>query len=564
MNFIASDDLKRTRLVWLAVGLALVIRLCGIRYGLPFVYWTDEYHEVMRALELGAGGFNLSRTGKGGFYLILFLEYGFYYVGLKLTGLVSNAQEFAEQFVRDPTAFYLMGRATAAVFGCATVAAVFYLARQAYSATAGLLAALFLAFNVLHVDLSHRVGVDIPMTFFATLALYFGGRIASDGQRRDYVLAGLCAALATTTKLPGILVLLPLLIAHTYHVARSPDGPVRWLVSSGLWQSAAVFVVVLASTNPGLLLHFDALSLFTTPPNGLVEEDSLGTVVAVGSVGRPNLYLFYLNVLKSSMGWPLFVLSLVSVGHAIWKHRPSDVMLLSFALINYLAISSTSSEFLYYPRYALPIIVALSILSGMAVADLLPLISRLRKLSIVVLVSALIAWPVAFAIEETYLLTQTDTRTEAKAWFDAHVPAGSKVLIEGGKIAASRQTVPLEDSHESLERRIASWKTKEPRQAKFLEIKRVVQDDSGYDLELVQISSIAPLEDYVARGVEYFVIRPDSFLSSRKGEAGSARFLNDLRSNAGVKLLKRIDAGSDAQPGPSIEVYQMQSMVPTG
>ena len=42
-----------------------------------------------------------------------------------------------------------------------------------------------------------------------------------------------------------------------------------------------------------------------------------------------------------------------------------------------------------------------------------------------------------------HTLTLPDTRTLAKAWFDANVPAGSKVLIEGGKIEPARETVPL-------------------------------------------------------------------------------------------------------------------------
>lgn len=294
MNPAATHGLAWPRLLWLVIGLALMIRLFGIGYGLPFIYWTDEYHEVMRALELGSGNFNFARTGKGGFYFLLFVEYGFYYVFLKLSGAISTVQDFAEQFVRDPTAFYLMGRVTAALFGCATVAVAYCLARQAHQASAGVLAALFLAFNFVHVDLSHRVGVDVPMAFFAALALYFGLRVASDGQKRDYLLAGLCAALATTTKLPGILVLLPLLIAHAYHVAGSPGGPLRWLASRGLWLAIAVFFVVLGITNPGILFNFDVLSLFTAPSQEMLDEDVIGVVTGLDSAARPNLYLFYL------------------------------------------------------------------------------------------------------------------------------------------------------------------------------------------------------------------------------------------------------------------------------
>lgn len=564
-NLADSVDLRSTKMLWLLLSLALLIRLCGIGYGLPFIYWTDEYHEVMRAMELGAGDFNLSRTGKGGFYFLLFFEYGFYYVALKLTGIVSNIRDFVELFARDPSAFYVMGRATTALFGCATVAAVFYLGRQAFLARAGLLAALFLAINVLHVELSHRVGVDVPMTFFATLALYFGLQVASDGQRRNYLLAGLCAALATTTKLPGILVLLPLLIAHTYHIVGSSGGLSRWLASRNLWLAVVIFILVLAVTNPGILLHFNYFSFFSAPPEEMLDDDAFEAAASFDSVSRPNLYLFYPSVVQASMGWPLFGLAMASVGYAAWKHRPSDVMLLSYASINYLAITSTTSDVLYYPRYALPIIIVLTVLAGRAFSDLIQFIPRWRILALTTLAAAFVVWPLNQTIRDTYSLTQTDTRTLAKEWFDAHVPAGSKVLIEGGKIAASRLTVPLADSREALERRIKYWKLKEPRQARFLEFRRAVHEGGGYELELVRIASIAPFGDYTARGIEYFVVRPDSFMGSRKSEGESARLLNKLRSDTRVKLLRRFEANSSTQPGPTIEIYRFQpGLAPSG
>ena len=558
MNVATSDEMRWSRLLWVVLGLALAIRLWGIGYGLPFIYWTDEYHEVMRALELGSGNFNFARTGKGGFYLLLFVEYGFYYVLLKLSGAISTAQDFAEQFVRDPSVFYLMGRVTAALFGCATVAVAYFLARHAYKASTGVLAALFLAFNFVHVDLSHRVGVDVPMTLFAALALYFGIRVASKGQRRDYLLAGLCAALATTTKLPGILVLLPLLIAHTYHIFGSPGAPHRWLTSRALWLAVAVFFVVLGITNPGILLHFDVLSLFTAPSQEMLDEGSIDAAAGISSASRPNLFFFYLSVLQTSMGWPLFALSVVSVGFAIWKHRPSDVILLSYALLNYLAISSTSSEFLYYPRYALPIIVVLAVLAGRALAELILVTPRWRTAILAGSTCILVVVPFTESVKYSFSLTQTDTRTLAKEWFDAHVPARSRVFIEGTKISASRLTVQLADSRESIERRIAYWKVKEPRQAKFLEIKRAVYEGGGYDLELVKVAAVAPLDEYAARGVEYFVIRPDSFMGSRKAASGSSRLVSALRSDARVQLLRRFEPRSGLQPGPPIEIYQLQ------
>lgn len=539
----------QARWLWLITALALLLRLVGIKYGLPHVYWTDEYHEVMRAMELGAGGFNLARTGKGGFYLLLFVEYGFYFVVLKLTGVVSSTQEFAELFVSDPTTFYLLGRITAAFFGVATVVAVYLLARSAYRDGAAVVSALFLSVNVLHADLSHRVGVDVPMALFATLALYSGVRIAVAGLRKDYILAATFAGLATTTKLPGILVLVPLLIAHGYSVGGSPGAIRRWVSSPNIWIAFVIFLMIWVVTNPGIIFASNYFSLFSAP------ADEASGEIATGAV-RPILWIFYLDVLRESMGWPLFVLSLASVGYGIWKRRPADVLLVTYGLANFAAISSTSSKFLYFPRYTLPIVVVLSVLSGRAVYDLCSFVRTRRVATTGLLVSVLIAAPLLRSTVSSYTLTKTDTRTLAKEWFETHAPVDSKVLIEGAKTSASRLTVPLYDSREALDQRIAYWSVIEPRQAKYLEIKRASHAGGGYRLELINLNSVASLETYIHRDVEYFVVRPSSFLASRKAGSGSATLVRRLRTDPNVKLLKRIDASSTLRPGPEIEIFQ--------
>ena len=53
------------------------------------------------------------------------------------------------------------------------------------------------------------------------------------------------------------------------------------------------------------------------------------------------------------------------------RRTAADVVLLSYAIVNYVVIASTTSTALFYPRYALPIIVVLALLSGRLLADLL-------------------------------------------------------------------------------------------------------------------------------------------------------------------------------------------------
>ena len=548
------------KVLWVLLGAALLVRLWGTWHGLPYSYISDEYHEVMRALQLGAGSFNFERTGKGGFYFVLFFEYGVYFLLLKLAGVVDSAQDFAKHFARDPSAFYLMGRVTAALCGTFTVAVLYALGRKAYSHAAGLLAALFLAVNVLHIDLSRRIGVDIPMTLLAFVAIFFALRIAEGGHRKDYVLGALFAALATTTKLPGILVLLPLLLGHGYFTASQPVGLRAWIGTPSLWLAAAVFATVLVVTNPGIIVAADFSYIYSSATQD-ADEQVLDEAIAFSSGVRPNLYLYYFEAMRESMGWPLFVLGLVSVAYALRKRTRADVLLVSYAVANLVAISNTTSESLYFPRYSLPIIAVLALLTGRAVADLIGSLGGRRVAVTTAIVAVLLVLPIRQSLSTAGALLRSDIRSEAKSWFEANVPAGSKVVIEGGKIGPERQTVPLQDTADAMRRRIAYWSKLEPRQAEYLATKLAVHEGVGYDLLFVRTDTMESLDAYAAQGVEYFVIRPDRILEGgRRVSPASVRLLDDLRSDRRVRLIKRFDGDTADRIGPTIEVYRLMRL----
>lgn len=540
----------------LIVAFGLVLRMWGIGFGLPFSYANDEYHEVLRALQLGSGGFNLERTGKGGFYYLLFVEYGIYFVWLKLMGVVNSAADFARYFVRDPSAFYYMGRASAAILGALTIALTFAVTRRAFSVGGAILAAVFLCVNQLHIDLSHRIGVDIPLACLVAATLIYAVRLAVDGTARDYIWAALFAALATTTKLPGAVLLLPLLTAHFYYVRRMGGGVREGMLSKHMWSGAALFAVVLIASNPGILFDGDLLS----PLTGGYEETSMdgdGFEAADGSPARPSLFLFYLNVLLQSMGWPLFLISMAGLVYGIWKRTAGDVILVPFALVFYLIISSATSEFLYYPRYTLPIVVVLSVLAGRMLFELWQRYRLPNPVVALLLVAASIATPLIASVKHDHLLTQTDTRTLAKDWIEQHVPAGSKILIEGLKIKPVKGTAQLQDSAANLRRRIAYWRKVEPKQAKYLQIELQVLSGTTYELELITLDDVQSLKFYEDRGVEYFVVRPEMFLESRRRQPGSRRLVEALRSDPQVVKLNEFREEPDRRPGPAIEIYKL-------
>ncbi|MEX2123285.1 MAG: glycosyltransferase family 39 protein [Woeseia sp.] len=539
----------------LLFAVALVLRLWGIWFGLPFSFKADEYHEVFRALELGSGSFNFERTGKGGYFYILFVEYGVVFVALKLAGIVDSAQDFARYFARDPSVFYLVGRATTAVVGTLNVFLAYRLGVRGYGIGAGVLAAVFLTIDFLNTEHSHFITVDVPMTCLATAALLFAVRMVTDGKASDYKWAALFAALATTTKLPAILLLVPLLVAHHYVVRRQDGGARRLFLARDLWWAAGIFVVVLAVTNPGLIVNppWEAISVGADPE--VIEENDAEVLPAVA----PNLFVYYLSIIAESMGWPLLVVSLAGALYALWKRTPTDVILISFAAIYYLVFSSTGSN-LFFPRYILPLIIVLALLAGRVLDVVWPRSGSLRQAAAVVFVVILAGFPAYRTVANNYLLTQTDTRTLARNWFDENIPQGSRVMIEGLKIEPTKLTVPLQDTPENMRANIEYYKSREPGKAKYLGFVLQVDIGNTYDLELVKPTELQSLEFYKNKGVEYLVIRPEAFASSRSmGQAGRD-FLEDLQNDRDVSLLKSFRSDPRSRPGPDIDIYEVARM----
>ena len=549
---------QRHQLLLLAIlAIAVVLRLWGINYGLPFLYVTDEYHEVMRAMQLGAGSFNMDRTGKGGLYYLLFLEFGVYYAFLKLFGVVSSISEFAALFARDPSAFYLMSRATVLAFGVANVWILHRLTQKVFGQRAALIAAFIFALNVLHVSLSKTVRIDVVMTCLATLTLLLAVNVAERGTKKDYVLAAIAGALATTTKITAVLLLVPLLIAHWHSVKGHASWPKSYILDGRLWLAGATFVVFWFGTDPGLIFSLtDYLSFF-----GPVTGDAVSEAIDGGEVltlERPNLFAYYARALVESMGWPLFIVSSAATIYALWRRTLADVLFVSFAATTYLVISSTTSLHAYFPRYVLPVIPVMAALSGRLLSDLSEVVPFLQKriaMGFVVVLLALV--PGYQAIQQSRVLTRTDTRTLAKQWIDSQVPQGAKVFVEGAKIAPVRSTVPIQESTDSMRERMDYWRAVEPRQATYLRHRLSVHDGRGFRLVLVPLGQEATLQEYRAEGVEFFVVLPDRMKRGRSSTSRSVGLLNDLRTSSDVELVATFPQEANYRPGLSVEIYRV-------
>ena len=108
----------------------------------------------------------------------------------------------------------LAGRTISTLADVATVALVFLLGSLIYGRRVGILAALFTALAVIHIQLSHFFAVDTLLALFTTAALYFAFRVAKTGRLRDSLLAGVFVGLGLGTKVSQAPLFGALVVAH--------------------------------------------------------------------------------------------------------------------------------------------------------------------------------------------------------------------------------------------------------------------------------------------------------------------------------------------------------------
>ena len=538
--------------------IALGLRVWGIWFGLPYIFHNDEGLEVLRALQLGSGEFDFERIGKGGYFYILFVEYGFFFVLLKIFGIVSSADDFALIFVRDPSAFFLIGRATTAVVGAITVFLVYRIGRFAYSTHAAVLAAGFLTVNVLHAKLSHFITVDVPMTCLATGALYFAIKISNDGRSRDYRCAALMAALAITTKIPAVLLIVPLLTAHWLYTKEYCGGIRQFLFSGLLWQSAAIFLGAYLLLTPGIIVNFGD---FVSSMLGVFQSFGQGAADGAGAVSlgasETNRFAYYFSELAEGATIPVFLICISGMAYGLWKREKADIILIPFTLIVFAVMSIASDPHHFYPRYLLPIIPVMALVAGRFLDDMFAFIAEDRRTAAsTVLFVAICVVPTISIANNNHRMSQPDTRAVAKQWFDANISGGSKVFIEGSRTRPTKGTIPLQNSAENIRASIDHFQVIEPGKAKFFELELRTLSGNTYDLVTVASTDLQDLQYYKNLGVQYLVLRSNAYAGSRR-QTHWQEFVTNVRSDPHIELIKNFTPIADSTPGPFIEIYRV-------
>jgi len=211
-NRLSSLLNKNMLILYLILVAAVLVRIIGLDWYLPSTYEIDEHYTVRIALGfLKTGNLNPgSFMWPSLYFYIQAIGYGFYYLWRVLAESIQSLSGLTQ------TEIFSVGRFTTALYGIGTVLFVYVVGQRMYSKKIGLISSLFLAFTLLHVRYSRLIRPDVPMVFFIILSFLCTYLMYERGKTRYYVLAGIFAGLSIATKYGGVILVVPIFLAHLF------------------------------------------------------------------------------------------------------------------------------------------------------------------------------------------------------------------------------------------------------------------------------------------------------------------------------------------------------------
>lgn len=574
MDSTDKNPLSSNIMLGIILFLALAARLYGINHGLPFEYQSDEKWIVNSAISFGMGDLNPHIFHWPGTTIMyfLFFEYVLFFIAGWLWGTFQSAQDFAELFMRDPSVFYLIGRITIAIIGTATVYLIYRLGKKMYTEKVGIIAAIFFGFNYLTIGIDHIIFPDTPLTFFCVLGMIFIHNIIKEGKTANYFAAGLIIGFAIATKYNGGALVVPLLAAHFLRIRNDYKG---W----HLIFFDKKIIIAFASVITGFIISCPFCALdFSSFYHDILWQFNR---VHAGSFGidRDNSWRYYFfEGMPNSIGIGLTILSVPSFLYALWRFKNADIVLGIFVLVCFLYFGSWE---IGVEKYLLPLLPFLAILSGRFVVEILSLLklsSQWTNKLLILCILILIAEPFSRGIYNDYLLTQKDTRTQAKEWVENNVREGTKIAIDAGNFEVAKFSPPLNNSIESIKKKYEyamknsseMYATTKQKIGKYLELKIKYHKGKSYNLLRIvpsmdgKIDYNVSLAEFSENKVKYVIVSSfvyhvyeDPIYKKRHPEV--AQYYSDFYSSLDrcCDLVKTFYPLTKEGPGPIIKVYKL-------
>ncbi len=330
MNFL-SVRREETFLILILI-FALILRTRTIDYLIEYFITWDE-------LVLGGPAKRIVLTGDLNPHFFLYPSFHIYLMSF----LIFLAQVICPGI--ENSSLLLLGRSASVLFGCATTIVVYLIGKELFNKKVGLMAALFISLNSLHIYLSQLLKTDAAVIFWVSLSFLFAVKIMQRGQWRDYLYCGIISGMATATKY-NFFPLIPAIIAHLLYKLRGKEKFFLALKDRKIILLLFSSVVIFFITSPYVILDFKtAISHLTVE----YHRGQVGSGYRLSSEDWLHwrfLYQLFLTYPRM-IGIPLMIFSLGGILYLGIKDRKKAILLLSFPVSFFIfagSIGNTSFE----------------------------------------------------------------------------------------------------------------------------------------------------------------------------------------------------------------------------
>lgn len=380
---------KKFKIPLILFLVSLFLNVYGLWWGLPNYYpWGVDDLTPNAPLLIANNMFKIESRYPIFHYVLLDVVYAPYLAYLYLTGgLISPHAGFPYGFT-DPltslTVLLVLSRLVSAVMGSLAVVFVYLGVKVLYGKKVAIFSALSVAFGYIFVQFSHLGNLDIPYTFWFSIAIYYYVKLIKTYKTKYYILLGVFAALAVSTKdqIIGFFVLLPipLLYLHIKHAIKRSGLKSAILNKKLLYCLIALMLTFLIFNN--VLIDFSGFQYrihHWSSGGGTDRYTQFSSTLS----GQLRLFQDLLGKLEYSVGPALLVLFLVSFLYGLIKLDDYKFAFL-VPLISYYVFNVAMIHYSAY-RFTMPIIIVLAFFLGGFILDLIKKV-KMKKVIYLVLV----------------------------------------------------------------------------------------------------------------------------------------------------------------------------------
>ena len=405
----------------------LILRLWGIKTGLPLVYHLDEYaHFTISAVNMFGDGLNPNYFQNPPAYT--YLLHTLFSIAYLTPPVGSLGESIHHAFDTDPTDLFMIARVTTALMGIGASWVLYFVGKRLFGVGVGLIATAFLTFTFLPVHYGHFALNDIPMLLPLCIGLLGLAGISKRGKPIDYIVAGLGLGLATATKYTAAALAVAIFVAWAirfYDDREQGKQEFLWLVGA-----AGVSLIAFVIANPFSVI--DAKSFYY----GVKRQSDLSSSVSKLGTDDVSGWVYYVKTLF--WGYGIVPLGLSIAGAILMLRRDwrTALPLVIFTLLVWLFMGK---QLRFYARWLLPIYPALALFSAYATLEAGKKIAALVKqtptprattFATAGVVVVALAGSLIHVVHNDRVLSREDTRDIAKSWILQNIPPEDKIVFE--------------------------------------------------------------------------------------------------------------------------------------